>query len=171
MDAQIGDHIIIRSKQVGVDERSGEIVEILPGPAGQALSGPLERRSRDDLLPEQRRNRRTRIDARPERGSSQNPHRIAGRHERTRLRLSYLERSSTLGRRARTSELCGIRAVVVTTLTFAQAAISAKTCDPANRSRLLTDLSWASGSELDPSSLELLDFVRGGIEEFVRKLR
>lgn len=35
MDAQIGDHIIIRSKQVGVDERSGEIVEILPGPAGK----------------------------------------------------------------------------------------------------------------------------------------
>jgi uncharacterized protein DUF1918 len=33
MDAQIGDRIIIRSKHVGVGERSGEIVEILNDPA------------------------------------------------------------------------------------------------------------------------------------------
>jgi Domain of unknown function (DUF1918) len=35
MDAQIGDRIIIRSKHVGVGERSGEIVEILNDPAGK----------------------------------------------------------------------------------------------------------------------------------------
>jgi hypothetical protein len=34
-DAQIGDHIIVRSKQVGVGERSGEIIEILTSPAGK----------------------------------------------------------------------------------------------------------------------------------------
>jgi len=35
MDAQIGDRLIIRSKHVGVGERSGEIVEILNDPAGK----------------------------------------------------------------------------------------------------------------------------------------
>jgi hypothetical protein len=35
MDAQVGDHIVIRSKHVGVGERSGEIVDILTGPAGK----------------------------------------------------------------------------------------------------------------------------------------
>jgi Domain of unknown function (DUF1918) len=34
MDAQVGDHIIIRSKHVGVGERSGEIVAVLTDPAG-----------------------------------------------------------------------------------------------------------------------------------------
>ena len=55
MDAQKGDRITVESNKVGGTTRTGEVVEVILGRVRRPLRRPLGGRSRDDLLPEQRR--------------------------------------------------------------------------------------------------------------------